>query len=410
MTTDYSPRIDSVRPRAATAESSIRVRVLADELVARMLESVATRRGGVSDGALATVDVLPVGSTPAAVPVRGRGGSVRHRIAASPSARTEVPSEVIDHAIDQGFETSLEQIASSLVGTDEQKLAVVRQLATEMLDSVTAAISLAYADHVESEVIEDQRTRNALAVALLGGQDTSAITRCSGFEIAESYSVLAVHFPARSDGRSDPFVTQMDVRRMIRNIRSALDSHWSVRSLSRLDVRGGVVLIPSAEAGDLDNVLADLSAVAGVEMTGTCAEASPTEIPETVDQLYELLDLTQRMQRPPGLFRFADLAVEYQLTRPSPVRRHLEAILNPLDDHPILMQTLCTHLDNNLNRRRTARQLSVHMNTIDYRLKGISKLTGFDPSSADGLWYLQSALVVRKANYQENDVGRGVIV
>lgn len=38
MTTDYSPRIDSVRPRAATAESSIRVRVLADELVARMLE------------------------------------------------------------------------------------------------------------------------------------------------------------------------------------------------------------------------------------------------------------------------------------------------------------------------------------------------------------------------------------
>lgn len=410
MTTDYSPRIDSVRPRAATAESSIRVRVLADELVARMLESVATRRGGVSDGALATVDVLPSGSTLAAVPVRGRGDSVRHRIAASPSARIEVPSGVIDHAIDQGFETSLEQIASSLVGTDEQKLTVVRQLATEMLDSVTAAISLAYADHVESEVVEDQRTRNALAVALLGGQDTSAITRCSGFEIAESYSVLAVHFPARSDGRSDTFVTQMDVRRMIRNIRSALDSQWSVRSLSRLDVRGGVVLIPSAEAGDLDNLLADLSAVAGLEMTATCAEASPTEIPETVDQLYELLDLTQRMQRPPGLFRFADLAVEYQLTRPSPVRRHLEAILNPLDDHPVLMQTLCTHLDNNLNRRRTARQLSVHMNTIDYRLKGISKLTGFDPSSADGLWYLQSALVVRKANYQENDVGHGVIV
>ncbi|WP_194827477.1 CdaR family transcriptional regulator [Nocardia sp. XZ_19_231] len=410
MTTDYSPRIDSVRPRAATAESSIRVRVLADELVARMLASVATRRGGVSDGALATVDVLPPGSTLAAVPVRGRGDAVRHRIAAPPPARTEVPSEVIDHAIDQGFETSLELIASSLVGTDEQKLTVVRQLATEMLDSVTAAISLAYADHVEAEVVEDQRTRNALAVALLGGQDTSAITRCSGFEIAESYSVLAVHFPSRSDGRSDNFVSQMDVRRMIRNIRAALDSHWSVRSLSRLDVRGGVVLIPSAEAKNLDTLLADLSAVAGVEMTATCAEASPTEIPATVDQLYELLDLTQRMQRPPGLFRFADLAVEYQLTRPSPVRRHLDAILNPLDDHPILMETLCTHLDNNLNRRRTARQLSVHMNTIDYRLKGICKLTGFDPSSADGLWYLQSALVVRKANYQENDIDRGVIV
>ncbi|MGW6702736.1 PucR family transcriptional regulator [Nocardia sp. NPDC055049] len=400
MTTDYSPRIDSVRPRAATAESSIRVRALADELVSRMLESMAARLGGVDGGALAAVDVLP-GTALATLPARRRGDTVRHRTAGPPRARTEVPGEVIDQAIGQGFTTSLELIASSVVGTDEQKLSVVRQLATEMLDSVTAAISLAYTDQFEVEVVEDQRARNSLAVALLAGQDTSTVTRCSGFEVAESYSVLAVHFPSGSDDRPDAFVTQMDVRRMIRNIRAALDRHGSVRALSRLDVRGGIILVPSAEVRDLDTLLTVLSAAAGVDMTATCAEASPAKIPETVDQLCELLDLAQRMQRPPGLFRFADLAVEFQLTRPSAVRRHLDAILNPLDDHPILMETLCRHLDNNLNRRRTSRQLSVHMNTIDYRLKSIRKLTGFDPSSADGLWYLQSALVVRKANYQD---------
>ncbi|MFE5475845.1 PucR family transcriptional regulator [Nocardia sp. NPDC056541] len=400
MTTDYSPRIDSARPRAATAESSIRVRALADELVSRMLESMAARLGGVDGGALAAIDVLP-GTALATLPARRRGDTVRHRTAGPPRARTEVPGEVIDQAIGQGFTTSLELIASSVVGTDEQKLSVVRQLATEMLDSVTAAISLAYTDQLEVEVVEDQRARNSLAVALLAGQDTSTVTRCSGFEVAESYSVLAVHFPSGSDDRPDTFVTQMDVRRMIRNIRAALDRHGSVRALSRLDVRGGIILVPSAEVRDLDTLLTVLSAAAGVDMTATCAEASPAKIPETVDQLCELLDLAQRMQRPPGLFRFADLAVEFQLTRPSAVRRHLDAILNPLDDHPILMETLCTHLDNNLNRRRTSRQLSVHMNTIDYRLKSIRKLTGFDPSSADGLWYLQSALVVRKANYQD---------
>ncbi|MFD6454117.1 PucR family transcriptional regulator [Nocardia sp. NPDC060220] len=400
MTTDYSPRIDSVRPRAATAESSIRVRALADELVSRMLESMAARLGGVDGGALAAIDVLP-GTALATLPARRRGDTVRHRTAGPPRARTEVPGEVIDQAIGQGFTTSLELIASSVVGTDEQKLSVVRQLATEMLDSVTAAISLAYTDQLEAEVVEDQRARNSLAVALLAGQDTSTVTRCSGFEVAESYSVLAVHFPSGSDDRPDTFVTQMDVRRMIRNIRAALDRHGSVRALSRLDVRGGIILVPSAEVRDLDTLLTVLSAAAGVDMTATCAEASPPKIPETVDQLCELLDLAQRMQRPPGLFRFADLAVEFQLTRPSAVRRHLDAILNPLDDHPILMETLCRHLDNNLNRRRTSRQLSVHMNTIDYRLKSIRKLTGFDPSSADGLWYLQSALVVRKANYQD---------
>ncbi|MFC8384584.1 PucR family transcriptional regulator [Nocardia sp. NPDC057272] len=400
MTTDYSPRIDSERPRVATAESSIRVRALADELVSRMLESMATRAGDVTGGALAAADVLP-GTALATVPPRGRGDTVRHRTSGSPRARAEVPSEVIDQAIGPGFTTSLELIASSVVGSEEQKLSVVRQLATEMLDSVTAAISLAYTDHLAAEVVEDQRVRNSLAVALLAGQDTSTVTRCSGFEVAESYSVLAVHFPSGGNGTSDTFVTQMDVRRMLRNIRAALDRHGSVRALSRLDVRGGVILVPSAETRDLDTLLTVLSAAAGVDMTATCAEASPAKIPETVDQLCDLLDLVQRIQRPPGLFRFADLAVEYQLTRPSAVRRHIEAILSPLDDNPILMETLCTHLDNNLNRRRTARQLSVHMNTIDYRLKSIRKLTGFDPSSADGLWYLQSALIVRKASCQE---------
>ncbi|MEV6657536.1 PucR family transcriptional regulator [Nocardia fluminea] len=356
-----------------------------------MLESMASCPGGDGGGAMAPLAVL------------GRGDTVRHRLAGPTRARTEVPSEVIDRAIDRGFATSLELFASNVVGTDEQKLTVVRQLATEMLDSVTAAISLAYSDHLEAEVIEDQRTKNALLVALLAGEDTSTVTRCSGFEVAESYSVLALHFPSRSDGESEAFLTQMDVRRMIRNIRAALDRHASARALSRLDVRGGVILIPSDETRDLDALLAVLSGAAGVDLTATCAQATPARIPKTVDQLGELLDLVRRIQRPPGLFRFVDLAVEYQLTRPSAVRRYLDAILNPLDDHPILMETLCTHLANNLNRRRTARQLSVHMNTIDYRLKSIRKLTGFDPSSADGLWYLQSALVVRKANYQDTE-------
>ncbi|WP_280381795.1 helix-turn-helix domain-containing protein, partial [Nocardia wallacei] len=46
-------------------------------------------------------------------------------------------------------------------------------------------------------------------------------------------------------------------------------------------------------------------------------------------------------------------------------------------------------------RQRTARLLHVHTNTVDYRLKRIGQLTGFDPTQASGLWYLRSALVAR---------------
>ncbi|RDI42463.1 PucR family transcriptional regulator, partial [Nocardia mexicana] len=71
------------------------------------------------------------------------------------------------------------------------------------------------------------------------------------------------------------------------------------------------------------------------------------------------------------------------------------SLLDPLDHHPELLDTLQTHIAHNLNRQRTARLLHVHTNTVDYRLKRIGQLTGFDPTQASGLWYLRSALVAR---------------
>ena len=63
--------------------------------------------------------------------------------------------------------------------------------------------------------------------------------------------------------------------------------------------------------------------------------------------------------------------------------------------HPELMETLEGYIATNLNRRVTARTLYVHTNTVDYRLKRITHLTGFDPTQATGLWSLRSALVAR---------------
>ena len=49
------------------------------------------------------------------------------------------------------------------------------------------------------------------------------------------------------------------------------------------------------------------------------------------------------------------------------------------------------------NRRRTARDLHVHTNTVDYRLRRIRDLTGHDPSLPSGRWYLEAALIARAA-------------
>jgi DNA-binding PucR family transcriptional regulator len=94
------------------------------------------------------------------------------------------------------------------------------------------------------------------------------------------------------------------------------------------------------------------------------------------------------------------MALEYQLTRPGPGREYLGSLLDPLDDHPELLETLQRHISNNLNRQRTARLMHIHTNTIDYRLKRVAQLTGFDPTQPSGLWYLRSALVAR--SYRAN--------
>lgn len=90
------------------------------------------------------------------------------------------------------------------------------------------------------------------------------------------------------------------------------------------------------------------------------------------------------------------MLLDYQLTRPGVARRELAALLDPLADHPELLQTLEVHLGYDLNRRRTASTLHIHANTVDYRLRRIAELTGLDPARRVDLRHLEAALVARR--------------
>ncbi|WP_231609763.1 CdaR family transcriptional regulator, partial [Rhodococcus sp. CX] len=79
-----------------------------------------------------------------------------------------------------------------------------------------------------------------------------------------------------------------------------------------------------------------------------------------------------------------------------PAREYLARVLEPLDDTPELIETLETHIAHDLSRQLTARTLHVHANTVDYRLKRIAQLTGYDPTRPSGLRQLQAAIVARR--------------
>lgn len=322
--------------------------------------------------------------------------------AAAGWAREGVPIDTIHHAVHEGFKLGLDVVVSKATDTDYVSLVDGSKLLIEMLDQVTVSISMAYVRELRSVVSEHHTAVHTLTSALLGGHPTSTMARECGIDIANAYAILAIAIPAHADESDLTIDATVVARRKLRRVQGELAIQCDKKALSLLSVDGGTLLLPAAgHSSDMvDGLIAQLSKAAQVPVTATVVESATPQIPSAADQAHELLDMVQRLDCVPGLYRFSDMALEYQLTRPGPGREYLGSLLIPLDDHPELLETLQRHIGNNLNRQRTARLMHLHTNTIDYRLKRVAQITGFDPTQPSGLWYLRSALVARSYRAQ----------
>ncbi|MDQ4077779.1 MAG: helix-turn-helix domain-containing protein [Chloroflexota bacterium] len=70
-------------------------------------------------------------------------------------------------------------------------------------------------------------------------------------------------------------------------------------------------------------------------------------------------------------------------------------LLSPLTDEPELLQTLDTYFDEDCHTNSTAERLSIHRNTLTYRLEKVASLTGLDPRCFDDAVQLRLALLLR---------------
>ncbi|AYF79246.1 PucR family transcriptional regulator [Nocardia yunnanensis] len=377
------------------------VRSLSAALVAHFAEHVA--RCGTLPGDALRGEVTAVTRTClelAAGVLEGRDVAAkieRLQRAGADWAREGIPIGTIHRAVHDGFALGFDLIVDATGPEDYARLAVTARRLFEVLAMVDSAFAVAYVREHRAVVAEHHTAVHTVASALLAGHPTSTMARAGGVEIDESYDILALSIPPHP-GESDPRVDgEVVARRKLRRVQSALADRGAGRALSLLSADGGTVLLPASEVavGELDDLVAGLSTAAQVPITATVIRAATPDIPGAAEQAHELLDMVHRLEGKPGLHRFDALAMEYQLTRPGPGREYLGTLLDPLDEHPELLETLRRHIGNDLSRRHTARLLGVHTNTVDNRLKRIGQLTGFDPAQPSGLWYLRSALVAR---------------
>lgn len=267
------------------------------------------------------------------------------------------------------------------------------RLLLDYLQRVTAAVSASYFEERQTMVGDEQASRQSLLATLLDGGPAYDVARQSGIRLPERYLVLGFNFRAPSDQTEPGVDTDIVTRRRLRRLRTELDRHPGGPVMSTLSADGGLALLPAAGSdAELESVRAAMTRAGGTEVTVTVTSSEPAGVPAAAVLVRELLEVVRSFRLPPGVYTLDDLTLEYQLTRPSPARDRLAALLDPLADKPDLVETLRCYLDCGRNRRDAAGRLHVHPNTVDYRLRQIGRLTGLDSSRPDHLPRLLAAL------------------
>lgn len=282
-------------------------------------------------------------------------------------------------------------------------MSITGDVATE----VTATVS-----HLQQLGLAAEDNRGAaqvLSALLIAGKNPAAVARAAGLTLERRYAVVglmmsAARHPHRPPERSFAPGAPSPAAR----VEAALATICGERAMPLIGIGGGTILIASDGTTEDDlpsNLIGHLSRAAGTEVTATVVYADVPDIPHATEVAHDLLDIAHRLEYGPGLYHFDDLAVEYQLTRQGTGRDILRARVQPLLQHPELIQTLHHYIESNAKRSAAADALRVHGNTVDYRLRRITTLTGFDPTRTLDLWQLQSALLVH--TYDSADSRRG---
>ncbi|MGJ0120169.1 PucR family transcriptional regulator [Williamsia sp. MIQD14] len=324
------------------------------------------------------------------------------REAAAQWAREGVPLDTIIHTYHEGIKIGFDLISAKAGGDDLADLVSGFRLVMKLLDTFTVTVATAYVEEQRLVAGQHQSATQTLMSALLSGHTASSVARQTGLPVAQSYQVVSMTIAPHPDELDPRVNTKIAARRKLRRLQSSLATTFNSRALTLLSNNGGTVLIPAdADMPVLTGeLLEDLAAVAEAPIIATHSIGTTDRIPELASESHELMDLVRAIRRPPGLYEMQDLLIEYQITRPGPARDHLASTLEPLDNHPELLETLRVHLDTGLNRKGTGRRMHIHPNTVDYRLRRITQTTGIDLALPEGISRAHIALLARDLEQQ----------
>ncbi|MFI6025673.1 PucR family transcriptional regulator [Amycolatopsis magusensis] len=312
------------------------------------------------------------------------------RESAARRAEEGIPIDIVLTAYHIGIQVVWESLTGEVRPAEVDDVMAVNALALRYLELVTPAVGAGYLDERQAVFDDERSARHTLLSALLDGTPPVA----AGLRLPPGYAVLALEIGAHADESADGVDPMVAGRRKLRRLRVELERQIRDPVLSSLTPEGGIALVPDTSTPDwsrLTRILADVSRAAGAEITAGAAAAEPADVPAAATLAREVLRVARTSGRGPGLYRLDDVLLEYQMSRPGAALDRLSAMLAPLSGNGELVRTLETYLRHG-SRRPTATELHVHPNTVDYRLRRITELTGLDPTRVSDVALLRAAL------------------
>ncbi|WP_418960831.1 PucR family transcriptional regulator [Streptomyces tritici] len=328
------------------------------------------------------------------------------RESAAQRADEGVPLEAVVGAYHLGAEECSDHVLAAVRPGDLRDALLVQRRVLGYLRQVSSAVAAGYVQERQAALSDEQVALQSLLSRLLeGGSPQSAADR-AGVRLPPCYLALSIAVGPHPDELLPGVNRFVVVRRKLRRLRGELQRHTTGVPLSALSGDGGLVLFPcdtapaafgSADRDRLAGLVGHLARMCGADLLVAAVAAPPEGVAEAARLAAEVREVAEASGREPGLYLLDDVLLEYQLSRPSPARAGLAALLAPLDARPELVGTLRAFLACGLDRRRAAARLQVHPNTVDYRLRKVADLTGLDAARGTDLLTLHAALTARDA-------------
>lgn len=273
--------------------------------------------------------------------------------------------------------------------------------ALRFLHVVNTGIAAGYAQENQVQMDENAVASQQLLAALLDGSADDHIAARAGIRLSPCYWVVAIKAGPHPDEEVPGNERDVVIRRKWRRIHIELSrcvtgpilwTGTSEEALALLPYPTAVHSLSDADWRWLRQIIGSTERAAKASVTVAVAPAAPSGVAAAGRLAREVLDVVTASGRAPGIYTLRDVALDYQLSRPSPALPELAELVTPLRQHPELFATLRVFLSEDMNKRRTASLLHLHPNSIDYRLRRITGLIGVDAARSSNVPVLVAAI------------------